>query len=126
MGKPTYLRPFAKSAILASMLALALVVSALAVTAEDFPPTIYVTIDEADQFQMVEVSYGQVSILVRGLVEVEKESIKPETIKVTIEGTPWDGSVNTITETVTGARDSFDFTLRLSVPGTGVRPPQRR
>ncbi len=98
------------------LVALVLMVSALAVTAEDFPPTIIVTIDDGYDFLTVDVTSTQDSFTVRGEVRVEKDSIKPETIKVTIEGTPWDGSVNEITEQVSGAMDTFRFTIPIIVP----------
>jgi len=117
MGKSTSSARKATKVLIGTMLvALVLVVSAMAVTAEDFPPTIYVAIDEEDTFHTVDVTSAQDSFVLRGVVEVEKDSIKPETIKVTIQGTPWDGSVNEITEQVSGAVASFDFVIPVIVP----------
>ncbi|MCJ2540604.1 MAG: hypothetical protein LN414_04975, partial [Candidatus Thermoplasmatota archaeon] len=65
------------------LVAMVLMVSALAVTAEDFPPTIIVTIDDGYDFLTVDVTSTQDSFTVRGEVRVEKHSIQPETIKVT-------------------------------------------
>jgi predicted transcriptional regulator len=120
MGKPASLRPIARTVFVASALASLLLVSALAVTGEDFPPTITVTIDEDDQFQTMDVSIGQALVTIRGTVQVEKDSVTQETIKVTIQGTRWDGSVNEITEQVRGATPSFDFTLYMTIPAGEV------
>lgn len=117
MGKSTSsARKVTKVFIGTLLVALVLMVSALAVTAEDFPPTIFVTIDNGDEFQTVDVTSAQGSVILRGEVMVEKDSIKPETIKVTVEGTPWDGSVNEVTEQVSGAMDTFQFTIPIIVP----------
>jgi predicted transcriptional regulator len=115
MGKPASLRKFAKSSIVVTMLAMVLVVSALAVTAQDTPPTITMSIDEADRNQDVNVAWSRSTRQVSGQVRVD-DILGPETIKVTIEGTPWDGSVEEVTEQVTNANPSFTFTVRITVP----------
>ncbi|UCC92192.1 MAG: winged helix-turn-helix transcriptional regulator [Thermoplasmata archaeon] len=116
MGKPASLRKSFQRSIPVALVTMALVMVAMSASAEDFPPTVYVYIDEPDTYQTVDVSIGQAVALVRGLIEVEKDSILPETIKVTIEGTPWDGTVTEITEQVSGTHDSFRFSLRMTIP----------
>ncbi len=127
MGKTALLRRFSSTAILALALAVMAVAVSPTVMAEDFPPTIYVFVDEEDRQQTADVSIGQVIKTIEGTVQVEKDSIKPETIKVAVQGTPWDGSVTEVTEQVTGNRDEFRFLLRITVPSgetEGVYPGQ--
>jgi predicted transcriptional regulator len=103
--------------LFALLLAMSLVVPVLPTAAEDFPPTMYVTVDGEDQFNVVDVSFGRVTVTVRGLVEVEKDSVKPETIRLSVEGTSWGFTMSPPEETVTGAVDSFRFTAAIFVPG---------
>ncbi|MCK4971335.1 MAG: hypothetical protein KAS77_12425, partial [Thermoplasmata archaeon] len=116
MGITIKLLPaYAMAVMVTLMLAMAILVSVTPASAEDTVPTITVTIDAEDGYQSEDVSFTRTTVWMNGWVRVSN-ILGPETIKVTIEGTPWDGSVNEITQQVTGAMDTFRFTIPIIVP----------
>jgi predicted transcriptional regulator len=117
MGKPAFPRRTSRYFIVALVLASMLLAVTPAVTAEDVPPEITVTIDEADRFQSTDVSISQRIVVVEGEVKVTKDNLLPETIRVTVQGTPWDDTVTDVSEQVSGTDPKpFGFTFRMTIP----------
>jgi len=115
MGITIKLLPaYAMAVMVTLMLAMAILVSVTPASAEDTVPTITVTIDAEDGYQSEDVSFTRTTVWMNGWVRVSN-ILGPETIKVTIEGTPWDGSVEEKTEQVTSANPNFKFSIPFAI-----------
>jgi predicted transcriptional regulator len=106
---------YAITVLLTLIIAMSLVPIISPVAAEDQVPTITLTVNSESRFQTVDVAWTQKRPVVSGHVDVTN-ILGPETIKVTIEDTPWDGSVEERTEQVTNAMPDFDFDIPITVP----------
>ncbi len=105
----------ALSVALLLLVVLALAVPLAPVAAEDMVPTITVTVDPVDSFQEVDVAFVGRTVVLDGQVEVA-DGMPGDTVKIAIDGTPWDEDVEPQTFTVGAAREPHDFTIRVPVP----------
>jgi predicted transcriptional regulator len=93
-----------------------LILPSTSFAAEDLPPTIHVMVETEYTYQTVDVAYGIGAANLRGFVEVEKQSIKPETIHMTVEDLPWEWAMTPSDQQVSGMADSFTFAGTVSIP----------
>ena len=98
-----------------TLLAMAMLPCIAPAAAEEQVPSIALTINGEDRVQEVDVAWTHKAPRLRGTVSVD-DLMGPETIKVTVEGTPWDGSVEEVTQQVTNVDPDFDFSIPLTVP----------
>jgi len=105
----------ALSATLLLLVVLALAAPVAFVAAEDMVPTITVDIDDADAYQEVKVFYAGTTAVLNGEVTVT-DAMPGDTVKIAIDGTPWDEDVEPQTFTVGAAREPHSFTVRVPVP----------
>ncbi len=108
---------YAVAVLLGLIMTMAVVAFVTPAAAEDAVPTITLNVDSEDRFQKVDVAWTQKRPYVSGRVIVtDLMGPTAETIKVTIEGTPWDDSVEEWTDQVSNARNWFDFDIPITVP----------
>ncbi len=102
-----------------ALLSLLLVVplAATLAPAEDVPGlSATLTLDPATSTQTVDVSAGSAIALFRGHVDVTKQTVTRETVKVALTGTPWDWELTPDTHEMVLPSDGFDIQGRLTVP----------
>jgi len=117
MDRSSYRNPaVVVSALVMVMLGLALLGPIGSILAEDLPPTIVVDINNGYTLQTFDVSFDSKRVTLFGTVDVDRQYIKPETVRLTVEDTEWGWSVSPNSFDITTLDKSVDFTAVATIP----------
>jgi predicted transcriptional regulator len=106
-----------KAAIALLSILLAVPLVANIVPAEDVPGlSATLTLDGATSTQTVDISAGSALALFSGHVEMTKQTVARETVRVSLTGTAWDWELTPETHEMVLPSDGFDIQGRLTVP----------
>lgn len=104
------------SALVMVMLGLAFLGPIGSILAEDLPPTIVVDINSGYTRQTFDVSFDSERVTVIGTVDVDRQYVKPETIRLTVEGTDWGWTITPNTFDITTLDKRVDFSAVATIP----------
>ena len=117
MGRPSYRNPaVVVSALVMVILGLALLGPIGSILAEDLPPTIVVDINQFSRSQSVDVAFDSERVTVIGTVDVDRQYLKPETIRLSVEGTDWGWTITPNNFDITTLDKNVDFTASATIP----------
>ena len=106
-----------KAAIALLALLLAVPLGAALAPAEDVPAlSATLTLDPGTASQTVDISAGPAVVAFHGHVDVTKQSVVRETVRVSLTGTPWDWELSPETHEVVLPTDGFDVQGAITVP----------
>jgi predicted transcriptional regulator len=109
-------RPSASFIMVVAALLLAAAPAAMLAAAEEGGVSATLSLDPGSSRPTVDVSSGTAAALVTGHVDVHKQAVTRETVKLSILGTPWDWQLTPDSQTVLLAQERFDFQGRVFVP----------
>ncbi len=97
-------------------LLLAAAPTALLASADEGGVSATIALDYGSSRPTVDVSSGTAAALVTGHVDVHKQALTRETVKLSILGTPWEWQVTPESQSVLMAQERIDFQGRVFVP----------